>query len=242
MSWARVLTLSLVLCLSHLLTVPESTFGFPYCWGDTTSVTSDGHRKKAAQALFDTQGKLHVFWYDHAETALCHTWRNTDGSWDDIEVVTHTGDSTLGAAVDSSDNLHVVWTNTTALGPLGETSNLFYKKRTGSSWGDSVCITPMYNVVGDVDTLHDEGFENGVPPENWAWESDKTWGCKKTKDISVPPDTCWGVWEDGGWALAYGDSHCALGRRLYGCKTTCGRLGCAAYLAMPPFIISGGES
>ena len=109
--------------------------------------------------------------YDNAgdDVDLFHTMFDCQSSqWGSIDVITSESTSDCwvpSIAIDSSDNLHVTWSDTTDYNDAGTDSDIFYKmwNSTSSSWGNIKVISDTYHsgpsdhpsiAVDSTDTVH----------------------------------------------------------------------------------------
>ena len=116
----------LLLALAALVSTERASACPPYgywtpltCPSDTAAAWTNVH------ALMDPSGELqYLFWHSSADSTIRWTRRSLPEPWGDVETVAHTAFAEFGAPVDSSGDLHVVWADTSGLGPPGVTSIL----------------------------------------------------------------------------------------------------------------------
>jgi len=111
-------------------------------WSDPEQISLDGAIYPAIAS--DSQDNIHVVWIRSidGDDVIIHREKNQSG-WLDAEVAVHISgeDQNYPAiAVDSQDNIHLVWTGL-GLGDNPSIENIYYRKKDGSEWGDIELVT-----------------------------------------------------------------------------------------------------
>lgn len=139
-------------------------------WSEPYNVTSRREASTYPGLAVDNQGTVHLVWEEDTlkeDTELYYTdiyyaSRNPDGTWSEAVSVSHNdGDSAYPSiAVDSQDNLHVVWEDNT----LGIHQIFYATQPKGGTWSEPVNISnttvdsedPIYPVMvmDSRDTIH----------------------------------------------------------------------------------------
>ena len=144
-----------------------------------STVSTDGSSEPSV--VIDSEDNVHVLWSDSTDysgsgsgPSLFYRLKDDhSGTWGLTEVLTL---ETPGAsyypymAIDSADNLHVIWCDHTDYQSSGSDSDLFYKLQdaTSSTWGETVVvstesITDIYTsslVIDSSDNLHAVWFDS----------------------------------------------------------------------------------
>ena len=145
------------LVLNDSITAPklETVFEHENWWWTTAEVVSTestGTSKYTSLAV-DSVGNVHIAWYDYTDYSGCGTdvdifykfWNSSSSLWSVTEVVSteSTGTSVEPSlAIDSEDNLHVTWDDTTDYNGAGTDYDIFYKSRSsGGSWGSTEVVS-----------------------------------------------------------------------------------------------------
>ena len=217
-----------VLVLLALFLVKSAQMSACTCgWGYQTVIHSSGAGGSHVLAAIDTFGTRHVVWHDASGPAVLYRFQGPDsvwGHWSPVDTIAYTSWTVFGAAADSSGNLHVVWADTSEIGPRGETSNLYYKWVTPYSGCGATCnITPTYNVPGDEEHLAEdfESVDVDSIPAGWCSE-----GSQSSSETGP-----WGKWAVDG-CLGRSSTHGILGSRLDSFPSIKDW-----YLVMPPILI-----
>ena len=112
-------------------------------WGSSKRLTWNSSDSEFPKIAVDSSNNIHVVWYsDTPGNREIYYKRSTDGggTWGSSRRLTWTSGSSYypKIAVDSSDNIHVVWNDYTP-----SNSEIYYKKSTngGMTWGSSKRLT-----------------------------------------------------------------------------------------------------
>ena len=124
-------------------------------WGSIQLVSSESTLGSYSMDIAcDSLNQPHVVWYDYTDYTACGSdsdifhkyWNATAGSWTSAEVVST--ESTANSlfpkiAIDSLDQLHVVWEDSTDIGNCGTDKDVFYKYYSTSdeSWSSVQIVT-----------------------------------------------------------------------------------------------------
>lgn len=105
------------------------------------SVTSSSYSDHSSIAI-DSSDNVHVVWKDYfLHDAIVHRyWDSTSLSWSSTEIISTESTSTIynpSLAIDSSDNLHVVWPDKSNIAGSGTDADIVYKcwNSSSHSWG-----------------------------------------------------------------------------------------------------------
>jgi hypothetical protein len=140
---------------SESIGILNSNESLPWDFGDAVVVSTESTENSRSSAIVvDSLNNLHVVWYDDTnyESAGTDTdifykqWNNSNSQWGDTVVVSTESSSTSthpAIAVDSLDNLHVVWYDFTDYDNAGSDADIFYKQwnSSNSQWGDTVVVS-----------------------------------------------------------------------------------------------------
>jgi hypothetical protein len=195
-------------------------------WSEKYNVTSGREASTYPSLALDSQGVVHLVWEEDKlkqDTELYYTdiyysYRNADGTWAEPEDISNNdGDSAYPAiAVDSQDNVHVVWEDNTP-----GIHQIFYATQPkGGTWSEPVNISnmtvnsdePIYPVmvVDSLDTIHVAWHDISIG--NWeimyvSKPKDASWSqpmnvSRNTSNSGVPAlavdnrDTLYLAWND----------------------------------------------
>ncbi len=112
-----------------------------WLWSSLDVISSESTSDSIDSSLaVDSFGNVHVVWEDKTNYSNCGTdndifykkWETSKLEWSDTEVIST--ESTSGSygpslAIDSQNNVHVVWYDYTNLGGCGNDRDIFYKKK-----------------------------------------------------------------------------------------------------------------
>jgi hypothetical protein len=135
-------------------------------WSDPYNVTSNREASTNPALAVDNQGTLHLVWQEDTledtdvyYTDIYYASRNQDGTWSEPVNISKTHGDSYGAsiAVDSQDDVHVVWYDDTP----GKEDIFYVTKPKGGEWSEPVNISnnpensesPVL-VVDSQDTVH----------------------------------------------------------------------------------------
>ncbi|KKN70385.1 hypothetical protein LCGC14_0430800 [marine sediment metagenome] len=113
-------------------------------WGTVETIANESSDQKGASIALDSSDDVHVVWYGKGwgvNTTINNIqYRKRTTSWQTQEAITDVADSQTDSAIalDSSDDVHVVWVGTDA----------FYRKRT-TSWQTQENITNDVTISPD---------------------------------------------------------------------------------------------
>ncbi|MBY9000345.1 MAG: hypothetical protein KGD64_05490 [Candidatus Heimdallarchaeota archaeon] len=121
-------------------------------WSTTEVVSTESTSYSSYPALaVDSTNKIHIVWIDTTDYAgagtdldIFYKSRSSEGLWSITEVVSPTSDDSLkpSIAVDSADNLHLVWQDITDYLGSGTDSDVFYRIRpSGSIWSTTEVVS-----------------------------------------------------------------------------------------------------
>ncbi|KKL54317.1 hypothetical protein LCGC14_2266630, partial [marine sediment metagenome] len=139
----------------------------------------------------DSSGNLHLVYTGEltGNNRIVYRKRDSDGTWNDEELVDDGGVSQVNPALclDGSDNVHVVWQVFSAPGSVA----IRYRKKTGASWGTFMTIITR-------DDQYEPEIAIDLLGNLWAVWSGKGFGTNSTKqqiiyNSMVNGGTSWGT-------------------------------------------------
>ncbi|MDD4985492.1 MAG: sialidase family protein [Dehalococcoidales bacterium] len=161
----------------------------PAAW-ITENVTDHPHSHSMSRIALDSGDNPHIAYYDSGDDAIFYSKR-TGVMWGTPEQVSHVGAALYGGycsiALDTSDNIHIVWPGY-GQGLGNDFSNYWYRKKAGA-W-----LVPMYITNQD---LNDQWCASLL------WASYPEIGGVKT---NVLPDLQKLVWEDMSAAILFSET------------------------------------
>lgn len=159
----------------------ESEYGFQYDiygslyengqWKTPERLSNTAQDSIFPRVAADSTGKIHVVWREFLSGNNEVAHRTLDGTWSPSlsslpENVSQSlpGSEKPAAATDTSGDLHVVWT---------EGSEVYYRVKTGGTWGSSSVISDGTNNSGDPDiAIGPDGGVNVVWKEYYRIQDD----------------------------------------------------------------------
>lgn len=104
-------------------------------WSVTERVSNTAGTSWAPDVAADSQGKVHVVWYENGE--IFYAWRSVAGDWSAPVNISQTAGSSLWPAlgISADDTLHLVWPDRLPVGINGDVFILYYaEKPAAGSW------------------------------------------------------------------------------------------------------------
>jgi hypothetical protein len=157
-------------------------------WSGVERVSSTANTSWAPDVVADSQGNVHVVWYEDGE--IFYTWRSVNGGWSAAANISHTAGSSLwpALAVGADDTVHLVWVDRLPTGINGDVFILFYaSKPVGGSWTSGLELT---RVPGSGQNLMAPSLAVGPTGSlHVAWATVTEWALRYLTRLD--PETGW---------------------------------------------------
>ncbi|MHA2308414.1 MAG: hypothetical protein ACXABJ_03970, partial [Candidatus Heimdallarchaeaceae archaeon] len=139
----------------------------PLQWGITKLVSTESYDEAGSpEVAVDSLGNLHFVWVDRSNYSIADLdydivykkWNRDSRSWDDVVLISTGSTANVyrpSMVIDSHDNIHIVWPDSSDIYGAGSDQDIFYKQwvNSSSSWKSAQLVSVTSSSYSDLPSV-----------------------------------------------------------------------------------------
>lgn len=139
----------------------------PLQWGITKLVSTESYDEAGSpEVSVDSLGNLHFVWVDRSNYSIADLdydivykkWNRDSRSWDDVVLISTGSTANVyrpSMVIDSHDNIHIVWPDSSDIYGAGSDQDIFYKQwvNSSSSWKSAQLVSVTSSSYSDLPSV-----------------------------------------------------------------------------------------